>query len=293
MRQKQILTMSFVHLHVHTEYSIDAMSSIEKLFARADKMRMPGLAITDHGTLAGIPEFLSVAKRFPMVKPIAGCEFFLGKKPFHVILLAKNRTGYRNLVKLSSLSYSGEAPRRRSISREMLEQYHEGLICTSACIGGEIPQRVLAGRPDEAMAAALWYQRVFGDDFYLEVSLHESKEPVPLGIDDSSAAYRTSNDALVKKQKESNTAIFLLGALLGIKVVATNDIHFVDKEDGIAHDRLLCIMRKCRVSDENRRRYSHLEYLKSEQEMLQLFPEHPEVIENTLEILDKVERYES
>ena len=110
---------------------------------------------------------------------------------------------------------------------------------------------------------------------------------------DIPAAYRTNNDALVKKQKASNAAIFLLGTLLDIKVVATNDIHFVDKEDGIVHDRLLCIMRNCRVSDENRRRYSHLEYMKSEQEMLQLFPEHPEVIENTLKVLDKVKRYDT
>ncbi len=285
--------MSFVHLHVHTEYSFDAMSNIEKLFARANKMHMPGLAITDHGTLAGIQEFLSVAKRFPMVKPIAGCEFFLGENASHLILLAKNQTGYHNLFKLSALSTSKQAPRYNRISHEMLENYHEGLICTSACIGGEIPQRVLASRPDEAMAAALWYQRVFGEDFYLEVSLHESKEPVPLGEDDIPAAYRTNNDALVKKQKASNAAIFLLGTLLDIKVVATNDIHFVDKEDGIVHDRLLCIMRNCRVSDENRRRYSHLEYMKSEQEMLQLFPEHPEVIENTLKVLDKVKRYDT
>lgn len=285
--------MSFVHLHVHTEYSFDAMSNIEKLFARADKMHMPGLAITDHGTLAGIPEFLSVAERFPLVRPIVGCEFFLGEDACHLILLAKNQTGYKNLFKLSSLSISKQAPRYNRISHEMLELYHEGLICTSACIGGEIPQRVLAGRPDEAMAAALWYQRVFGDDFYLEVSLHESKDPVTLGEDDIPAAYRKNNEALVQKQKESNAAIFLLGTLLDIKVVATNDIHFVDKEDGIVHDRLLCIMRNCRVSDENRRRYSHLEYLKSEQEMRQLFPGHPEVIENTLKVLDKVKRYDT
>ena len=283
--------MSFVHLHVHTEHSFDAISKIEKLFARAEKLGMPGLAITDHGTLAGVPEFLSVAERFPHVRPVVGCEYFLGEDACHLILLAKNQTGYKNLFKLTSLSTSKQAPRYNRISHEMLELYHEGLICTSSCIGGEIPRKILAGKPDEAIAAVLWYQHVFGDDFYLEVSLHESKDTVTLGEDDIPAAYRKNNEALVRKQKESNTAIFLLGALLGIKVVATNDIHFVDNEDGIEHDRHLCLMRKCLVSDENRRRYSHLEYLKSEQEMRQIFPEHPEVIENTLEILDKVERY--
>ena len=288
--EKKVKDMSFVHLHVHTEYSTDGLSNIRCLFEKAAKLGMPGLAITDHGTIAGVPEFFSLAEDFPTVKPIAGCEFWLGT--YHLILLAKNMTGYRNLVKLSSISHcEGMAKGKPRISHEQLAQHHEGLICTSACIGGEIAQKILADDSDGAVAAAWWYKNLFGKDFYLEVALHRNFNAPKLSIKDNRIVYRKQNQKLLSMQKKVYECVLEIGRELGIKVVATNDVHFVDREDGIAHDALLCLRYKSKIDDENRLRFSHLEYLKSEKEMLRLFPEHPEVLSNTMEILDKVERY--
>lgn len=296
--------MSFAHLHVHTEYSIDGMTKIRELFSLARQNGMPGFAITDHGTLSGVPEFLSVANHYPEVKPVVGCEFWITdhhdhtlkddkhQKTFHLILLAKNLTGYHNLVKLCSIAncegvYYGK-PR---ISHKLLEEYHDGLICLSACIGGEISQRVLAGDMDAAIEAALWHKQVFGNDYYLEVSLHRNDGHVKLSLTDNRAAYLKQNRELVRMQKKANAAIFEIGKQLGIKVVATNDVHYMFRGESVAHDVMLCIQHGKKVSDTDRFRYSHLEYMKSEEEMRRLFPEHPEAIDNTMEILNKVERY--
>ena len=287
--------MSFVHLHVHTEYSIDGMSKIRDLFERASKLNMPGLAITDHGEISGVPEFFREAEKYPDIKPIAGCEFWVGDKgdyhSNHLILLAKNLTGYKNLVTLVSYAHTEGLYIKPRISKEMLVEHHEGLICLSACIGGEIPQAILADDMENARFAALFYKKYFGDDFYLEVSLHRNSGQMKLAVTDDRKAYWKQNRQLVQMQKKANEGIFEIGQELGIKVVATNDVHFVNREDGIAHDIKLAISHDKKVSNPGRLRYSHLEYLKTEDEMRRLFPEHPEVIDNTMEVLDKVERY--
>ena len=290
--------MSFVHLHVHTEYSVDAMSNIRGLFERASRLKMPALAITDHGTIAGVPEFLKTAEKYPEVKPIAGCEFWLSdpaeEKSYHLILLAKNLGGYRNLIKLCNFANSeGKIPgdTRPYITPWSLAECHDGLICTSACIAGEIPQMILSGDISGAIDAARWYKSIFGDDFYLEVSLHKNFGPMKLASCDNRAAYKKNNRKLVRQQQKSNEAIFDIARELDIKVVATNDIHFASREDGIAHDVMLAEQWNRRIDNPGRRRYSHLEYMKSEEEMRRLFPEHPEVIENTMEVAEKVERY--
>lgn len=287
--------MSFVHLHVHTEYSPDAISKIDELFTRAESLGMPGLAITDHGTISGIPEFLKTAERHPTVKPIAGCEFWVGDKEStrfnHLILLAKNLIGYKNLVKLVSYAHTEGMNIKPRITREKLVEHREGLICLSACIGGDIPQAILADDMDNARYNALFYKKYFGEDFYLEVSLHRNSGPVKLAGTDDRKAYRTQNRKLIQLQKKANEGIFEIGRDLGIKVVSSNDVHFVNREDGIAHDVMLALTHDKKVSDPERIRYSHLEYLKNEDEMRRLFPEHPEVIDNTMDVLEKVERY--
>lgn len=296
--------MAFVHLHAHTEYSIDGIAKIREMFPYAWHNGMPGLAITDHGTLSGVPEFLSAAEQYPEVKPVVGCEFWITdhydhtlrddkhRETFHLILLAKNLTGYHNLVKLCSIAncegvYHGK-PR---ISHKLLEEYHDGLICLSACIGGEIPQKVLTGDMDAAKASARWYKQVFGDDYYLEVSLHRNDGHVKLSLADNRNAYLKQNRELVRMQKKANAGIFEIGKQLDIKVVATNDVHYIFRDDSIAHDVMLCVQHGVKVSDADRVRYSHLECMKPENEMRRLFPEHPEAIDNTRDVLNKVERY--
>lgn len=280
------------------------MSGVRDLFQKARKLGMPGIAITDHGTLAAAAPFLAIAPEFPEVKPIVGCEFWItdhsdhtikrfeSKGTYHLILLAKNKTGYHNLVKLCSIASTEGLCVKPRISHALLERYRDGLICTSACIGGEVPRKILADDKRAAKEAALWYQRLFGDDFYLEVSLHKNFGPVKLSRQDDREAYRERNHDLVHLQEKANAGIFEIGQELGIKVVATNDVHFVERGEGMAHDAMLCVTYNCTVSDKNRIRYSHLEYMKSEDEMRRLFPDHPEAIENTMEIVDKVERYE-
>ena len=287
--------MSLVHLHVHTEYSPDAISKIDELFTRAESLGMPGLAITDHCTISGVPEFLKAAERHPTVKPIVGCEFWVGDmegtRYSHLILLAKNMTGYKNLLKLVSYAHTEGMHIKPRITREKLVEHREGLICLSACIGGDIPQAILDDDMENARYHALFYKKYFGEDFYLEVSLHRNSGPVKLAATDDRKAYRTQNRKLVQLQKKASEGIFEIGRELGIKVVSTNDVHFVNREDGIAHDVMLALTHDKKVSAPERIRYSHLEYLKNEDEMRCLFPEHPEVIDNTMEVLDKVERY--
>ncbi len=287
--------MSFVHLHVHTEYSTDAISKIRDLITRASELNMPGLAITDHGTISGVPEFFSIAEKYPDIKPIAGCEFWVGDKGSqrsnHLILLAKNLIGYKNLVKLVTFAHTEGMYYKPRITKEVLVAHHEGLICTSACIGGEIPQAILADDMENALYGAKFYQWLFGDDFYLEVSLHRNSGPIKLASKDDRKVYRKQNRELVRLQKKANEGIFEIARELGVKVIVTNDVHFVNRADGIVHDVKLAISHGKKVADKDRLRYSHLEYLKTEDEMRRLFPEHPEVIDNTLEVLEKVERY--
>ena len=283
--------MSFVHLHVHTQYSIlDGLSDIEKLFKRAEELGMPGLAITDHGNMYGVKDFFDVSQKHPSVKPIIGCEIYVTrhydhrlKDPshrqyYHLILLAKNQTGYRNLMKIVSTGHIEGMYYKPRVSHEVLEKYHEGLICCSACMAGEIPKDILAGDDEATDKAIEWHKRVFGDDYYLEVMLHKTRIP-GLSLD------------VYNNQKEYCARIFELAEKHGIKVVATNDVHFVNEEDGPSHDRLICLTTNSTIEDPKRLRYTQQEFLKSEEQMAELFPDHPEALANTLEVLDKIERY--
>ena len=279
--------MSFVHLHVHTQYSIlDGLSSIEQLFNRADELGMPALAITDHGNMYGVKEFFKYAKKHPNVKPIIGCEVYVSKGDhrlrekgyYHLILLAKNYTGYLNLVKIVSEGHVNGMYYRPRVSHEVIEKYHEGLICSSACMAGEVPRAILAHDEKAVEKAILWHKRVFGEDYYLEVMKHKTEVP---GLDNE----------LYKNQCYYDEEIFRLAQKYDIKVIATNDAHFVRKEDGPVHDRLICLTTNSYIDDPGRLRYTQQEYIKSEEEMLSLFPDHPEALENTLEVAAKVESY--
>ena len=279
--------MSFVHLHVHTQYSIlDGQSSIENLFNRAEELGMPGLAITDHGNMYGVKEFFKFAAKHPSVKPIIGCEIYVSKGDhkvkekgyYHLILLAKNYNGYKNLMKIVSTGHIEGMYYKPRVSHEVIEKYHEDIICSSACMAGEIPRMILDGNIAGAEKAIEWHKRVFKDDYYLEVMLHKTEVP-GLSLE------------VYEKEKEYDEVIFDLAEKHGVKVIATNDVHFVRKEDGPAHDRLICLTTNAYIDDIDRLRYTQQEYLKTEEEMTALFPDHPEVITNTLEICDKVENY--
>lgn len=283
--------MSFVHLHVHTQYSIlDGLSSIDKLFRRARELGMPGLAITDHGNMYGVKEFFKYAKKYPEVKPIIGCEIYVSRydhtikdkdhrEYYHLILLAKNYNGYKNLMKIVSTGHiEGKYYDKPRVSHHVVEKYAGDLICCSACIAGEVPKNIINGNMEAAKKAVEWHKKVFGDDYYLEVQLHRTEVP-GLSLD------------VYERQSISNQGIFELAEKCGVKVVATNDVHFVDKEDGPVHDRLICLTTNADIDDPKRLRYTQQEYLKSEEEMAALFPEHPEVISNTMEVFGKVESY--
>ena len=284
--------MSFVHLHVHTQYSIlDGQSAIGDLFARAKELEMPALAITDHGNMYGVKEFLKVAKKFPEVKPIIGCEVYVTRHYdhrlkdkdhrgyYHLILLAKDYDGYKNLMKIVSTGHiEGKYYEKPRVSHEIVEKYSEGLVCCSACIAGEIPRAIIAGDMAEAEKAIMWHKKVFGDDFYLEVQQHKTEIP-------------GQSQEVYERQVVANEGIFELAAKTGTKVVATNDVHFVRKEDGPAHDRLICLTTNTNDDDPNRMRYTQQEYLKSEDEMLDMFYKHPETLSNTLEVAEKIQSY--
>ncbi len=284
--------MSFVHLHVHTQYSIlDGQSAIGNLFARASELGMPALAITDHGNMYGVKEFMKVAKKHPDVKPIIGCEIYVTRHYdhklkdkdhrgyYHLILLAKNYNGYKNLMKIVSTGHiEGKYYDKPRVSHEIVEKYSQDLVCCSACIAGEVPRNILAGDMKGAEEAIAWHKKVFGDDFYLEVQVHKTEIP-------------GQSLEVYEKQVVVNEGIFELAEKTGTKVVATNDVHFVRKEDGPAHDRLICLTTNVYVDDPDRMRYTQQEYLKSEDEMLDLFYKHPETLANTLEVAEKIETY--
>ena len=284
--------MPFAHLHVHTQYSIlDGQSSISGLFKRAEELGMPALAITDHGNMYGVKEFFKYAKKYPSVKPIIGCEIYVTrgydhklkdtshKGYYHLILLAKNYNGYKNLVKIVSIGHTeGMYYGKPRVMHEVVEKYHEDLICSSACLAGEIPRNIISGDMKAVDEAIEWHKRVFGEDYYLEVMLHKTEIP-------------GQSQEVYEHQTICNEAIFKLAEKHGVKVIATNDVHFVNKEDGPVHDRLICLTTNAYIDDPNRMRYTQQEYLKSEEEMTSLFPDHPEVFSNTIEIVDKVESY--
>ncbi len=298
--------MSFVHLHVHTQYSIlDGLSDIKKLFARARELSMPAIAITDHGNMYGVKEFLKWAydksnlgpDKQPLVKPIVGCEVYVTrhydnrlkdndhKNYYHLILLARNYNGYKNLMKIVSAGFIDGFYYKPRVTHEIIEQYHQDLICCSACLAGEIPKALMAGDYDAARKAIEWHRGVFGDDYYLEVMHHETQVQ---GIPEEALEKIRE---VGRQQAVVNEGIFRLAEEYGIKVVATNDAHFINKEDGPVHDRLICLTTNANVGDPKRLRYTQQEYIKSEEEMAALFPGHPEVLENTLEVAGKIEAY--
>ena len=284
--------MSFVHLHVHTQYSIlDGQASIGGLFERARELGMPALAITDHGNMYGVKEFLKVAKKYPEIKPIIGCEVYVTRhydhtlkdtshrSYYHLILLAKDYDGYRNLMKICSTGHiEGMYYGKPRVSHEIVEKYSEGLVGCSACIAGEIPRAIIAGDMKGAEKAVEWHKKVFGEDFYLEVQLHKTQVP-------------GQSQEVYEHQLVANKGIYELAEKTRTKIVATNDVHFVRKEDGPAHDRLICLTTNTYVDDPDRMRYTQQEYLKSEDEMLDLFYEHPEALQNTMEVADKIQSY--
>ena len=284
--------MSFVHLHVHTQYSIlDGQASIGSLFERAKELEMPALAITDHGNMYGVKEFLKVAKKFPEVKPIIGCEIYVTKHYdhklkdkdhrgyYHLILLAKNYNGYKNLMKIVSTGHiEGKYYEKPRVSHEIVEMYSQDLVCCSACIAGEIPRNIIAGDMKAAEEAIMWHKKVFGEDFYLEVQQHKTRIP-------------GQSQEVYEHQMVANEGIWTLAEKTGTKVVATNDVHFTRKEDGPAHDRLICLTTNANIDDPGRMRYTQEEYLKSEDEMLDMFYQHPEALSNTLEVADKIDSF--
>ncbi|WP_017317238.1 trans-splicing intein-formed DNA polymerase III subunit alpha N-terminal partner DnaE-N [Mastigocladopsis repens] len=281
--------MSFVPLHIHSDYSLlDGASQLPELVDRAIELGIKAIALTDHGVMYGAIELIKICRN-KNIKPIIGNEMYIingditkqERRPrYHQVVLAKNTKGYKNLVKLTTISnLQGVQGKgifsRPCINKEFLKQYHEGLIVTSACLGGEVPQAILSGKLEAARKVARWYKEVFGDDYYLEIQDHGSQED------------RIVNVEIVKIARE-----------LDIKIVATNDSHFISCYDVEAHDALLCIQTGKLISEDKRMRYSGTEYLKSAEEMKGLFRDHlpedviEEAVTTTVEVAEKVESYQ-
>ena len=288
----QVEQVPFVHLHVHTGYSLlDGACQLPALVKRAKALKMRACAITDHGNLYGLKAFYDLCRK-EGIKPILGCEAYVSRLGHldrtkqsgdHLILLAKNLTGYHNLLRLMSIAHIEGFYGRARIDKALLERYHEGLICSSACIAGIVPRMIEEGRLAEAEEEARWYQALFGEDYYLEIMLHKS-EVHGFGEEERAELYR--------RQLRVNEAILVLGKKLGIKVIATNDVHFLLKEDGEAHDVLLCVSTGKKLDDERRLRYTQQEWFKSYEEMCANLPNHLEQIHNTVEVAQKVEAYQ-
>lgn len=283
----------FTHLHVHSQYSIlDGAASVSGLVTKAKSDGMSALALTDHGNMFGIKEFHEVCKKNG-IKPILGVETYVASRGIHfkdkhekedrsgdhLILLAKNDKGYRNLLKLVSIANTEGMYYKPRIDKVLLERYGEGLIVSSACLGGEIPQFIMNGDERGANEAIKWYKSVFGDDFYLEVQRHPAADPV-------------QRQEVYDRQVEVNGVLVKLAQQHGIKLIATNDVHFVNEEDADAHDLLICLNTGKEIDDPTRMRYTKEEWLKSTEEMNRLFADMPDVLSNTQEIVDKVEFYE-
>ena len=308
--------MSFTHLHVHSHYSLlDGLSKVEEIVDKCIASGMNSVALTDHGNMYGIKDLLDYCKKINKArkedglepfKPIVGCEAYcarrgrLSKKEdkavnaegrtyvidrsgWHLILLAKNMEGYHNLCRLVSHGYMSDAfyhtPR---IDKELLEKWHEGIICSSACLGGELPQKVLDGLAkndfSEAEETIQWFKNLFGEDYYIELQRHETQKP-------------GGDQEVYERQKQVNPVLIELARKHGVKIIATNDSHFVNEEDAEAHDRLICLSTNHYVNDINRMHYTKQEWLKTPEDMEAIFNDIPEAITNTQEIADKVEIY--
>ena len=293
----------FIHLHVHTYYSIlDGQSPVQKLVDKAIANGMRGMAITDHGNMFGVKELFNYCNKVngklkkegkEPFKPIFGCEMYVAHRRksdrvkekgdmggYHLIVLAKNYNGYKNLIKLVSRSWVDGFYMRPRTDREDLERYHEDLIVCSACIAGEVPSKILKGDMQGAREAIEWYRNLFGDDYYLELQRHEVKDP-----------NIRANRETFPLQQRANRALIELANEYGIKLVCTNDCHFVNQDNAEAHDHLLCLATGKDLNDPNRMLYSKQEWFKTREEMNEVFSDVPEALSNTLEILDKVEFY--
>ena len=324
----------FVHLHVHSQYSLlDGMASIPKLVDKAIADGMRGMAITDHGNMMGVKELFNYTnkKNGPvkdeikglkeqlaklekeenpdattieklrngikeaqkrLFKPIFGCEMYCARRGkekksekidqsgWHLIVLAKNEKGYHNLIKLVSRSYVDGFYMRPRTDHEDLERFREGLIICSACIGGELPKKIQAGDMEGALQTASWFKSIWGDDYYIELQRHEVKNP----------AIRANRD-IYPLQMDINRGLLEVARQLDIKIICSNDSHFVDEENAEAHDRLLCLGTNRDVDDQNRMLYSKQEWFKTKAEMNEIFSDLPEALDNTCEVLDKVEFY--
>ena len=287
----------FVHLHVHTQYSVlDGQASISGLVDKAIADGMPAIAITDHGNMYGVKEFTDlIAKKnadAQVIKPIIGCEVYVARngkenkrkevredaRGWHLILLAKNYHGYKNLIKIVSRAWVDGYYYTPRTDHADLEKYHEDLICCSACLGGEIPQYIMGGELAKAEASVRWFKELFGDDFYLELQRH--KPTVPNAAQDT-----------YPKQVEVNKVLLEFAEKYGIKTVCTNDVHFINEDDAEAHHRLLCVNTGNDIDDYSKMAYTKQEWFKTTAEMTELFADHPETLANTLEIADKVEIY--
>ena len=328
----------FVHLHVHSQYSLlDGQASISRLVDKAMKDGMKALALTDHGVMYGVKDFVNyinkknapvkskikkieselhklqsdseasessqsndpkimelkenlASEQKNLFKPIIGCECYLARRDrfqqkdkvdssgWHLVVLAKNFKGYQNLIKIVSKSWTEGFYYRPRIDKELLEKYSEGLIVSSACLGGEISRKIDNGEIDEAEKAVKWYKSVFGDDYYIELQRHKTNRP-------------DADATIYVKQERVNKELIKIAEKFNVKVIATNDVHFVNEEDADAHDRLICLSTGKDFDDQNRLRYTKQEWLKTTAEMNQVFGDMPHVLSNTLEIADKVEHY--
>ena len=321
----------FIHLHVHSQYSLlDGQASIQRLVDKAMNDGMRAIALTDHGAMYGIKEFLNYcnkknglrkteianlkkeidahmqgedadgrkealqqqlqAAEQKLFKPIVGCECYLARRDrfsqsdkidgsgWHLVVLAKNLTGYKNLIKIVSKSWTEGFYYRPRIDKELLEQHSEGLIVSSACLGGEISRKVDSGQTSDAEEAVQWYKRVFGDDYYLELQRHKTNRP-------------DADQSTYPKQERVNQELIRIARKYDVKLIATNDVHFVNEEDADAHDRLICLSTGKDFDDPDRMCYTKQEWLKSTEEMNRIFADIPEALTNTLEVADKVEFY--
>ena len=292
----------FVHLHTHTQYSLlDGQASVKKLVDKAIKDGMPGIAITDHGNMFAIKEFINYVGKTNKAlkgegkepfKPIIGCEVYVARRGdlnlktekadrggYHLILLAKNFKGYKNLLKIVSKAWTDGFYDRPRTDRRELEKYHEGLICASACLGGEIPRLITEERLQEAEESVLWYKNLFGEDYYLELQLHK-------------ATVERANHEAYGMQCKVNAKLVEFSQKHNIQLICTNDVHFVDEKDAEAHDRLICLSTGKDLDDPKRMLYSKQEWMKTTAEMEAIFgAEYPEALANTVDICNKVEFY--
>ena len=319
----------FIHLHVHTQFSVlDGQASVPALVDKAIADGMKGLAITDHGNMFGIKEFFNYVKKKngkikdeikeaekaiakareenddetvaqnealiaklneKIFKPIFGCEMYVALKSLHehvdkkdtgrhLIVLAKNETGYHNLIKIVSQAWTEGFYSHPRTDKEALYNHREGLIVCSACLGGEIPRLIQAGEIEEAERQVKWFKDTFGDDYYIELQRHKTNKP-------------GGNTDTYEVQERVNPELIRIARKYDIKIIATNDVHFVNEEDAEAHDRLICVSTNKFLTDEKRMRYTKQEWMKTQAEMNEVWADLPEALTNTLEILDKVTTY--